>query len=351
MNGLVLEGGGARGSYHIGAVKALRHKKIKIDYVVGTSIGSINGAFIASGEYKKLLRLWQESTSKELFGIDQQLINSLKNKNISKEVVKNGLQTIYQIIKNYGIDISTLKNTLIKNLDEEKLRKSKIDFGLVTYNITKRKIVKVFKKDIPKNKLIEYLIASSYLPVFKFEKIIDGNFYIDGGIFDKCPVDMLLDKNLDNIYVVRAHMDKLSKYNTKSKITEIKSYKKLGSIIMFDKNITKNNINLGYYDTLKAIDKLDGNEYYFKNKSNYYYDNLFDSKVRKQIFKKYNKSLLTINNKKIITNILEEICGYYKIKKFKVYSIPFLILKLKILNLLKKETVYSKFIEEIKVRF
>ena len=44
MIGLVLEGGGAKGAYHIGAYRALSELGIQIDGVVGTSIGAINAA-------------------------------------------------------------------------------------------------------------------------------------------------------------------------------------------------------------------------------------------------------------------------------------------------------------------
>lgn len=348
MNGLVLEGGGARGSYQVGAIKALRKKRIKIDYVVGTSVGSINAAFVASGQYRKLEELWKGFTSEELFGVDQQLISAFENKKITSDVVISGVQTISKIIKNSGIDTTKLKEALINNLDEEKFKKSKINYGLVTYNLSKREPIEIFKKDIPKGKLVEYLLASSYLPVFKFEKIIDNSFYIDGGLFNGCPVNMLTDKKLDKIYVVRLQTSKLT--NGSKNIIEIKSNKKLGSIIAFDKETTQNKILLGYYDTLRVIDKLDGIKYYFKYKSENYYESLFDSKIKKQIIKKYNKNLLITNNKKIVINILEEICDYYKVKRFRIYNITLLVLKLKILNWLKKESFYSKFIKEIKVR-
>ena len=346
MNGLVLEGGGARGSYHVGALKAFKERNIKFDYVVGTSIGSINGVFVVTNELDKLEALWRSASSKELFGIDENIFNAFKNKNLTKENIKKGLQTIYQVIKNSGIDTTNLKNMLIENIDEDKLRKSNIEYGLATYNISKAKKIQVFKNDIPKGKLIEYLLASSYLPIFKFKKIIDENYYLDGGAYDKCPLDMLINKKLDNIYVVRAHRDKLAKYKTKTKIYEIKSYKKLGSIITFSKDITDYNIKLGYFDTLKVLDNLDGNEYYFKHKSEEYYDKIL---TNKNILKKYNK-WLTINNKRIIINTLENICKFYKIDKFKVYNIPTLIIKIKILSKFKKSP-YKDFIKELKVKF
>ena len=47
--GLVLDGGGARGAYQIGAWKALREAGVKIEAVAGTSVGALNGALICMG--------------------------------------------------------------------------------------------------------------------------------------------------------------------------------------------------------------------------------------------------------------------------------------------------------------
>ncbi len=51
MRGLVLEGGGVKGAYHIGVLKALRENGLdKFDGYVGTSIGAINAAMLAAGD-------------------------------------------------------------------------------------------------------------------------------------------------------------------------------------------------------------------------------------------------------------------------------------------------------------
>ena len=47
--GLVLSGGGAKGCTHVGVIKALEEHNIPIDYVTGTSIGSIIGALYSMG--------------------------------------------------------------------------------------------------------------------------------------------------------------------------------------------------------------------------------------------------------------------------------------------------------------
>ena len=48
--GLVLEGGGAKGAYQIGAWKALKEAGVKINAVAGTSVGALNGALICMDE-------------------------------------------------------------------------------------------------------------------------------------------------------------------------------------------------------------------------------------------------------------------------------------------------------------
>ena len=46
MKGLVLEGGGTKGAYQLGAYKALKELGMEFDGIVGTSIGALNAAFV-----------------------------------------------------------------------------------------------------------------------------------------------------------------------------------------------------------------------------------------------------------------------------------------------------------------
>ena len=56
--GIVLEGGGARGSYQIGAWKALREAGIKIRGIAGASVGALNGALICMDDLEKAEEIW-----------------------------------------------------------------------------------------------------------------------------------------------------------------------------------------------------------------------------------------------------------------------------------------------------
>ena len=80
-NGLVLEGGGTKGSYHIGVVKAMRELGIDITAVTGTSIGAINGAMIAMGRFDEMYDIWYNLSADRIVGEDQKLIKDFVNFN------------------------------------------------------------------------------------------------------------------------------------------------------------------------------------------------------------------------------------------------------------------------------
>ena len=56
--GLILAGGGAKGAYQIGAWKAMRELDIEFEAIAGASIGAINGAMIAQGDFDDAYELW-----------------------------------------------------------------------------------------------------------------------------------------------------------------------------------------------------------------------------------------------------------------------------------------------------
>ena len=352
MRGLLLEGGGAKGAYEAGAIKALNKRKIKFDCYGGTSIGAINAAFCVLNNYDALYDLWLSTDSEELFGIESKLLSNLNSRSMSKEDIIKGIKTIGKIIKNRGIDTSYIRKKLSKYVNETKFRKSKYDYVMNTFNISDFKPVEVFKKDIPEGKLIDYIISSAYLPIFRMERIIDGQYYIDGGVYSNCPIDVLFDAGYEEIYVVRAWQNKLKFKNKKNaKIHIITPREDLGSIMLFEHDIAEYRMNLGYYDMIKYLDKLDGNKYYFKKYDENYYSKLFYKDLYKRIIKEYNKGEEPKSNKEFIIKIIEKVCLMYGINRFKVYDLPYLITRLKYKMAGKKKNKYYKFIKNIKVDF
>lgn len=118
-----------------------------------------------------------------LFDIEQTQIQKLLNKKIDKEVLGYLLSKTKDIIENRGLNTNNIRKTLDTMINEDKLRKSNIDFGLVTVSISDFKPLELYKEDIPYGKIVSYLIASANLPLFKIEPM-EGKYYIDGGFYD-----------------------------------------------------------------------------------------------------------------------------------------------------------------------
>ena len=244
MYGLALGGGGSRGSYEIGALKALKEMNIEIGAIMGTSIGAINGASYLMGDIELMEEFWKSLNRDSL----------IKFKDIS----------IPDIIKNKGFDFDILLGLLNSNLKEDIIRKNPIDFGIVTYNLSTKEPLVIFKDEMPQGMLVDYVAASANHPSFE-RLIIDGDAFIDGAIYDNIPVVPLYEKGYRDIIAVNLHTA-IDRKNLKGpyNLIEIKPENPLGSILFPDPETIKKNITYGYLDTLKAFGKAHGYRYYFR---------------------------------------------------------------------------------------
>ncbi len=295
MRALVLAGGGAKGAYEIGVWRALRKMHINVDIVTGTSIGAINGAMVVQGNYYKALRLWLTTDFYKLFGKEIKNLTNINNK--IKIYSKN-------IMKKTGIDATHLENYLEKEINIKKFYKSKIDFGIVTFNLSTMKPTLLKKKDIEPGKLVDYIMASAACFPALDIKTIDGEKYIDGGYYDNVPINLAIDMGADSIIAVDLDAIGIRKKVKKTNIdlTYIKPNVNLGEVLVFDKKVNKYNICLGYNDTMKAFQKLDGDFFTFRKND------------LKKNYKKYGKDyayaakrMIGINNKKILNQLLTNV--------------------------------------------
>lgn len=272
--GLVLDGGGTRGAFQIGAWRALREYGIKIEAVTGTSIGSINGAFLAAGDYEKAVSLWETMDYSRIFATDP--------------------SDIGKIIKDKGLDVSPLKELIDREVDEEAVRHSSMDYGLATFNLSTRKEMDVFIGDIPEGMLGDYIMASSYLPFFKTQKLVGGMTFLDGGLYNNSPVNMLLKKGCRQIIVIklgeRIGIEKKVD-RSQARIYEVLPSEDLGSLIDIDRTKIRYNMRLGYYDTMRLLQGLAGRRYYIKANHRERYYLLQLSKVKPAARAKLEKAM------------------------------------------------------------
>lgn len=347
MVGLALEGGGAKGAYQVGAYMALKKCHIKIDAVTGTSIGALNAALIASKDENLMYTLWEDATMSELLGIDEEKLERLTSDGISIATIKDAFTELYKVFKNKGIDISNYRALVRNNVDENKLRKSHIKYGLTTLRLKDLKQLNVFLPEIPKEQVHDYIVASAFLPVFKKEKLIDGNYYLDGGFYNLSPVDMLIEMGCKKIYVINIHgIGHRKKINpTNREIIEIKSKRSLGMTVLFNKESIDKNMTYGYYDTLKVLDKLDGNDYYFKKKSNHFYVKL-NKTIDRELLGAVG-ALLNVKTKKDCTiKAIEYVLKSESKTELKVYSIKDCI---KDIKKIESENIIIRYVKSLNI--
>ncbi|MDD2181085.1 MAG: patatin-like phospholipase family protein [Bacilli bacterium] len=270
---IVLSGGGAKGAYQVGVWRALRKLNIKYDIVTGTSVGALNGALMVQNEYIKARSMWYNINFNIIF--KEQMDSDLTTFKGRTEILKKYMSNI---LLHGGMDVSQMELTMDRYINHRKFYKSKIDYGLVTVNLSSFKPVLLKKHEIAPHKLKDYLMASATcFPAFKV-KHIDDDLFIDGAYYDKIPINQAIEMGATEIIAVDLNSFGLSK-KVKEKsipITYIIPRNKLDSFLLFDSSFTRRSIKLGYNDAMKTFNQLDGIKYTFKknnfdkNFSNYF---------------------------------------------------------------------------------
>lgn len=344
--GIAFSGGGLRGAYQVGAYKAFLDAHVKADGFVGTSIGSFNAAMCASGRFKELYDFWYNLDAGAILGFSEKLVSKTNNEDYDLEMLNEILNNIKSIVLNKGISTINLRKLLEKLNIGKDLYYSNKDFGLVTVRFNDFKPKYLFKEEIPKDKLNDYLIASCFLPIFKFEKMIDDSYYLDGGFHDYIPANSLLEKGYDKVYVIDLQAIGLRRpYNDRKKIVVIKPSRKLGSILDFKKNDIRNNIKMGYYDTLRVLKEFDGKKYIFKKRGLWYYEYLLKS-VNTKDKEEMMKFFGTKNTKRLVIKALEFVMKKENFTYFNIYKAKDIIKRIRYVD--KNYGVY-KFVKNMNV--
>lgn len=262
--GLVLAGGGGKGAYQIGAWQALREMGITFEAIAGASIGGINGALIAAGDYEKATEFWHNISVDK--GVkfagnlpDSENLFSRKNWGVLfKEFIKTG-----------GIDASPAAEFVSKFIDEKKVRDSGIPLGVIAVQMTQGVVPReIFIHEMPEGQLVDYLLASANIPLAQ-NIGPEGERYLDGGAYDNTPVMTLKKRGYNRIIIVDISNIKGVAHNLNylnSEVVHIRPYDidDLGAAFDFDDAVIDRRIKLGYLDTRKAFSYLLGNIYYFE---------------------------------------------------------------------------------------
>ncbi len=181
--GIAFGGGGARGLAHLGAIKAFEEFGLKFDFIAGTSVGSIAGAFLANGY-----------TYQEMY----EIIKNVKEKDIRKNVIPftpSKIDGVGQIITD--------------NIGDIKIEDLKTPFAAVAVDIKSTKEICFCKGNLAKAVMGSCAVPGVFQPVTYKDMIL-----CDGGLQNTIPAD--IPKYFGCDYVISVDVNKSRTYGTDS---------------------------------------------------------------------------------------------------------------------------------------
>jgi len=205
---LVLQGGGALGAYQVGVVQALHEAGIEPDWVIGTSIGAINGALIAGNDPSRRIDClndfwdtlrWRSPLTHLPF--EPGALNPLAN----WAIVSNGVPGFFApnpaaawgSLAQVGperaayYDTAPLAETLRNHVDFDRIARGATRLTVGAVNVESGAMRYFDSRDEPLD--VRHVMASGALPpAFPAVRIDDG-LYWDGGIYSNTPIEAVLD--------------------------------------------------------------------------------------------------------------------------------------------------------------
>lgn len=278
--GIVLEGGGAKGAYQIGAWRALREAGVQIKGIAGASVGSLNGALMCMDDLGQAEYIWENISYSKVMDIDDELMAQLQHGRLRDLSLKAVADNALRVLKEGGFDIAPLRRLIAETVDEDRIRSSERELYITTFSVDERKGIVVDVKNLPDGGISDALLASAYFLAFKNEKL-GGKRYMDGGGFNNVPANVLIDKGYQDIIIIRIYglgfdTEKVIQVPDGVTISHIAPKQDLGGILEFDKKKAKRNMMLGYYDAKRFLYGLAGRVYYFDAPQSeaYYFDKM-----------------------------------------------------------------------------
>ncbi len=216
---VVLSGGGGKGAYQVGMLKALKSFGVEPDIYCGTSVGSFNCGMIASGKsLEEVEQVWRGLNAESVFKLrcdPRQLLTldprgpirfALQSARIfggflAETLKESGSWWDKIDLDSFLLDTSPLGDLISKNVDLETLRKSKKEFILA---LTQLKPIEGYPLQIvSKDKVThKHILASCSLPLLFPPVTIGNRVFCDGGVVMNSPLKPAIDAGAEEIYVL-----------------------------------------------------------------------------------------------------------------------------------------------------
>jgi NTE family protein len=196
VRALVLPGGGGRGAYQVGVVKALHEHGIVFDYAFGTSIGGLNATMVGQQQLDRLEELWSNMRAHNIYRIPSA-------SQIGRLVLGHQLGLL---------DTGPLEELLKRECDLHRLKASPTKVGWCTTDLCSLQTSFVTIDEIASTaELVDVLMATSALPIAFPPRHLHGTgLWMDGGLVRNTPLQAALDYGADEIYMVLLHPEKVN---------------------------------------------------------------------------------------------------------------------------------------------
>lgn len=273
---LVLSGGGGKGAYQIGAIKALKecNKYEEICAFSGASIGAVNISLAQVITVDQMTDIWLNTDIEDILenehmkkNINYKYLRSLvNNKNIERMgfFSRKGLVEIFKKIHIEKIRDS-YNNIFISIVDITDIPEDGREINIIRSWLSGRKVGETKYSYINKqnrNNIYKILLASSSIPLIFKPIEIDGRLYIDGGLNENLPIKPLYQNGYRDITAItcnKINKSELQKQYPNADIKIIQPSRYLGNIwtgtLNFSSSKIRELITLGYNDTLLEINK------------------------------------------------------------------------------------------------
>lgn len=203
--GLVLSGGGAKGAAHVGVIRVLEEYGIPIDYITGTSFGSIVGALYTAGytpdEMEEIILTmdWDSFKGDQLAREHSSIVAKGQHE---KYFVSLGLDEDFNLKFPKGVFSGTdfylkLKSLLWRTEGITDFDDLPIPFRAVATNLNTGERYVIGEGDLAKAAFMSMAIPTILDPIEE-----DGEFYVDGGLVQNLPVQEVIEMGADIVIAV-----------------------------------------------------------------------------------------------------------------------------------------------------
>jgi NTE family protein len=177
----VLSGGASLGAAQAGMLTALKEAGIAPDLVVGTSVGALNGAWLAGGDdLDQLADLWRSLRRSDVFP----------------------RRPIGGLVGFLGRSDHFIPDTGIRRLLRDNLRFDRLEQASIPLYVVATEVLTGLDERLSRGNAVEAILASSAIPGVLPTVRIGGRDLMDGGVVNNTPISHAVDLGADTIYVL-----------------------------------------------------------------------------------------------------------------------------------------------------